>query len=176
MNLESYRLSLSVFHFNQMKEMMEKLPPEALDNENWKTILTGAEDFLRVTSESEMLSNTSQQQNYPNKLDSYDSSSKLQYENNETEGVESSSRDEGNVLQDSNNSYLSNNEASMSLQNSLREPSRSMREGETQVIEQFEPGVYVTLTVKPNGVKAFKRVRFRYCRYLFFMQQVSISL
>ncbi|QCE12024.1 Transcription factor BREVIS RADIX [Vigna unguiculata] len=150
---------------DQMKEMMEKLPPEALDNENWKTILTGAEDFLRVTSESEMLSNTSQQQNYPNKLDSYDSSSKLQYENNETEGVESSSRDEGNVLQDSNNSYLSNNEASMSLQNSLREPSRSMREGETQVIEQFEPGVYVTLTVKPNGVKAFKRVRFSKRRF-----------
>lgn len=159
--------------------MVEKLPPEASDSENWKTILTGAEDFLRVNSESEMPSispsDNSLQQNAPNKLDSNDSSSKLQDENSETEGVESSSRDEGNVLQESNNSYLSNNEASMSLQNSLREPSRSMREGETQVIEQFEPGVYVTLIVKPNGIRTFKRVRFRYCRYLLFVQQFSIS-
>ncbi|XP_014496784.1 PH, RCC1 and FYVE domains-containing protein 1-like [Vigna radiata var. radiata] len=154
---------------DQLKEMVEKLPPEASDSENWKTILTGAEDFLRVNSESEMPSispsDNSLQQNAPNKLDSNDSSSKLQDENSETEGVESSSRDEGNVLQESNNSYLSNNEASMSLQNSLREPSRSMREGETQVIEQFEPGVYVTLIVKPNGIRTFKRVRFSKRRF-----------
>jgi len=151
--------------------MIEKLPPEALEGENWKTILTGAEEFLRNNLESEIPSiypsPNFQQQNVPNSLDSNNNSSKLQEQNNETGGVESSSRDEGNVLQESNSSSLSNNEASMSSQNSLNYSkshgsSRSTKEGETQLTEQFEPGVYVTLIVKANGVKVFKRVRFRY--------------
>jgi len=166
-------LSLLVFHFIQLKEMMEKLPPEALEGENWKTILTAAEDFLRdnVESETPAMSSSAnfEQQNVPHSLDSNDNSSKLQEqkieENAETEGDESSSRDEANVLQKTSSS-LSNNDASMSSQNSLnysksQVSSRSIKEGETQVIEQFEPGVYVTLIVKPNGAKVFKRVRFR---------------
>lgn len=36
------------------------------------------------------------------------------------------------------------------------------REGQKEVIEQFEPGVYVTLLQLTNGTKIFKRVRFRY--------------
>ncbi|XP_057720136.1 peptidyl-prolyl cis-trans isomerase FKBP65-like [Arachis stenosperma] len=35
-----------------------------------------------------------------------------------------------------------------------------LRNRETRVIEQFEPGVYVTLIIKPTGVKMFKRVGF----------------
>jgi hypothetical protein len=34
--------------------------------------------------------------------------------------------------------------------------------GEVQLIEQFEPGVYVTLIQLKDGTKVFKRVRFRY--------------
>ena len=34
--------------------------------------------------------------------------------------------------------------------------------GEVQLIEQFEPGVYVTLIQLRDGTKVFKRVRFRY--------------
>jgi hypothetical protein len=34
--------------------------------------------------------------------------------------------------------------------------------GEVQLIEQFEPGVYVTLMQLRDGTKVFKRVRFRY--------------
>ncbi|ESW12141.1 hypothetical protein PHAVU_008G087700 [Phaseolus vulgaris] len=162
---------------DQLKEMMEKLPPEALEGENWKTILTAAEDFLRdnVESETPAMSSSAnfEQQNVPHSLDSNDNSSKLQEqkieENAETEGDESSSRDEANVLQKTSSS-LSNNDASMSSQNSLnysksQVSSRSIKEGETQVIEQFEPGVYVTLIVKPNGVKVFKRVRFSKRRF-----------
>ncbi|KAK7374036.1 hypothetical protein VNO80_07460 [Phaseolus coccineus] len=162
---------------DQMKEMIEKLPPEALDGENWKTILTAAEDFLGENVESEIPSMSSsanfEQPNVPHSLDSNDNSSKLQEqkieENTETEGEESSSRDEANVLQKTSSS-LSNNEASMSSQNSLnysksQVSSRSIKEGETQVIEQFEPGVYVTLIAKPNGVKVFKRVRFSKRRF-----------
>lgn len=35
-------------------------------------------------------------------------------------------------------------------------------DGRKEVIEQFEPGVYVTLTTMENGAKVFKRVKFRY--------------
>jgi hypothetical protein len=35
---------------------------------------------------------------------------------------------------------------------------------EVQLIEQFEPGVYVTLIQLKDGTKVFKRVRFRYPR------------
>lgn len=31
-----------------------------------------------------------------------------------------------------------------------------------EVVEQFEPGVYVTLVEFPNGTRKFKRVKFRY--------------
>lgn len=34
----------------------------------------------------------------------------------------------------------------------------------TEVMEQFEPGVYVTLLQLPNGAKVFKRIKFRYVR------------
>lgn len=34
--------------------------------------------------------------------------------------------------------------------------------GEVQLVEQFEPGVYVTLIQHRDGTKVFKRVRFRY--------------
>lgn len=34
-------------------------------------------------------------------------------------------------------------------------------QGEVQLIEQFEPGVYVTLIQLRDGTKVFKRVRFR---------------
>lgn len=41
---------------------------------------------------------------------------------------------------------------------------------ETEWVEQDEPGVYITLTSLPGGVKDLKRVRFRYgmlCRHCF---------
>ncbi|MQL88679.1 hypothetical protein Taro_021245 [Colocasia esculenta] len=54
-----------------------------------------------------------------------------------------------------------------SQQNTDTDP-RSPRSSESvynndgrEIIEQFEPGVYVTLVLLPSGVKAFKRVRFR---------------
>uniref|UniRef100_I1N357 FYVE-type domain-containing protein n=1 Tax=Glycine max TaxID=3847 RepID=I1N357_SOYBN len=156
---------------DQMKEMIEKLPPDVLDSENWKIMLTRAEDFLKEKSEFETPSNVkSQQQHELNTPNSYSSSSKLQEhgieENNETVGVDPSSQDEGNV-QVSNSSSLSNNEASMPSQNDSKSQhsSRPGKEGEMQVMEQFEPGVHVTLIVKPGGVRIFKRVKFSKRRF-----------
>ncbi|KAL2330613.1 hypothetical protein Fmac_018194 [Flemingia macrophylla] len=163
---------------NQLKDMIEKLPPEFLDNESWKTVLTRAEDFLKENSEFETSLESSsmipQQQNETNTPDSNTSFSKLQEhrieESNETTGIDPLSQDGENVPQEKNSSSLSKNEALVSSQNSendsrSQDSSRLVKEGETQVIEQFEPGVYVTLVVKPNGVKVFKRVRFSKRRF-----------
>ncbi|KAJ1379786.1 Brevis radix, partial [Sesbania bispinosa] len=157
-----------------LKEIADKLPPEVSDTENFKTMLTRAEDFLKENLESKTSSSPSnsecEQQNAP-ALNSC--SSKLQEhkieETNEAAGVDSS-QDGGNVLQESDKSSLSNNEVVVHPQSSENdskslESSRSRREGETQVIEQFEPGVYVTLIVKPGGIKVFKRVRFSKRRF-----------
>lgn len=148
-----------------MKEMIEKLPPDVLDSGNLKVVLTRAENFLKENSEFETPSSAkSQQQHALNTPNLNTSSSKLQEhrieENNETV-------DEGNVIQESNNSSLSNNEASMPSQNDSKSQhsSRPGKEGEMQVMEQFEPGVHVTLIVKPGGVRIFKRVKFRYYNY-----------
>ncbi|KAK7340016.1 hypothetical protein VNO77_20708 [Canavalia gladiata] len=158
---------------DQLKEMTEKLPPEISESENWKSLLTRAVDFLKQNSESESSNMESQQQNEQNTSTSNSDSSKLEEnkieENNEAMGVDPSSEDRGNVLQENDRS-LSNNEAIVPSQRSendsnSHESSRPRREGETQVIEQFEPGVYVTLIVKPNGVKIFKRVRFSKRRF-----------
>ncbi|XP_061357758.1 PH, RCC1 and FYVE domains-containing protein 1-like isoform X1 [Gastrolobium bilobum] len=162
---------------DQLKEMTEKLPPEDLESENLRTMLTRAEDFLKENSESETSSVPSnlesEQQNEPNTPASNSDSSKLQEhrieEDNEAEG-DNQSQDGGNVLQESNSSSLSSTEATVPPQSSENHPksldsSRSGREGETQVIEQFEPGVYVTLIVKHGGIKVFKRVRFSKRRF-----------
>lgn len=37
-----------------------------------------------------------------------------------------------------------------------------MKESESEYVEQDDPGVYITLTNLPGGVKDLKRVRFRY--------------
>ncbi|XP_031377884.1 PH, RCC1 and FYVE domains-containing protein 1-like isoform X2 [Punica granatum] len=43
--------------------------------------------------------------------------------------------------------------------------SSSSSNGVTQVIEQFEPGVYITLDLLPNGIKTFHRVKFSKRRF-----------
>ena len=159
--------------------MTEKLPSEISENENLRTVLTQAEDFLKENSASEASSLPSnlesEQQNAPNTLASDIGSSKLHEhnieENNEAAAVDSS-HDRENGLQESNGSFLSNSNTTIPPQSSENdsksmESSRPRREGEMQVIEQFEPGVYVTLIVKPGDIKVFKRVRFRYYSYLF---------
>lgn len=154
--------------------MTEKLPLEIADSENMRTILTGAEDFLKENSECETSSSLPSNLEFEqqNSTASSSDTSKLQEdiieENSEVAGVDPS-QDGENVLQESNISkcHLSNAEAAVPPQTSENDSkpldsSRPGREGETQVIEQFEPGVYVTLIVKPSGIKVFKRVRFRY--------------
>lgn len=96
-------------------------------------------------------------------------SSKLQnyrvQENVVTVGFDSSKAG-GNVLPESNGSSVFSTGGAMLPQASKNgsrslDSSRPRRQGETQVIEQFERGIFVTLILRPDGIKVFKRVRFR---------------
>ena len=49
-----------------------------------------------------------------------------------------------------------------SSQNGPGTPHIAQMEGQREVTEQFEPGVYVTLIQLANGTKIYKGVRFRY--------------
>ncbi|KAG5560348.1 hypothetical protein RHGRI_003597 [Rhododendron griersonianum] len=52
-----------------------------------------------------------------------------------------------------------------SNESATRSPKTPKTEGQREVIEQFEPGVYVTLIQLQNGTKIFKRVRFSKRRF-----------
>ncbi|MED6172181.1 hypothetical protein PIB30_047659 [Stylosanthes scabra] len=161
----------------QLKQMAEKLPPDIPETENLISTLTQAEDFLKENSAMEAFSapsiSESTRQNAPNKPASDSENSKMQdqgYEENQEVAASDPPQDEGNVLEERNGSSLSDNKTTVQPQSSENnsrslETSRLGRDGETQVVEQFEPGVYVTLVVKPNGAKVFKRVRFSRRRF-----------
>jgi hypothetical protein len=60
-----------------------------------------------------------------------------------------------------NNNRSSGHNKQTHLDAMARNGSR-MKEGESEYVEQDDPGVYITLTNLPGGVKDLKRVRFRY--------------
>jgi hypothetical protein len=60
-----------------------------------------------------------------------------------------------------NTQLLSNDNKQTHLDAMARNGSR-MKESEPEYVEQDDPGVYITLTNLPGGVKDLKRVRFRY--------------
>ncbi|TKY63596.1 E3 ubiquitin-protein ligase HERC1 [Spatholobus suberectus] len=108
-------------------------------------------------------------QNAPNMLASISDVSELLEdrleENVEVAGVDQS-QVEGHVFQKSNGSFVSSVGEIVppqNLYNGLRslDSSRLKRQGEIQVIEKFEHGVYVTLMLRSDGTKIFKRVKFR---------------
>ncbi|KAL1360046.1 PH, RCC1 and FYVE domains-containing protein 1-like [Arachis hypogaea] len=154
----------------QLKQMAEKLPPEISETENLRIALTQAEDFLKENSTSETFSapsiSESTRQNAPDPATDIGDSKMQEHntEENHEAAVSDPSHDEGNVLQERNGSSVSDNRTAVKPQSS-EETSRLARDGETQVIKQFEPGVYVTLIVRPNGVKIFRRVRFSKRRF-----------
>lgn len=86
--------------------------------------------------------------------------------NDDTAGVDPS-QNGGHDLRESNGSSISDGEAvppQKSEENCSISMESSRQEGrlqETQVIEKFESGVYVILMLRPDGIKIFKRVKFR---------------
>ncbi|KAI4318034.1 hypothetical protein L6164_025846 [Bauhinia variegata] len=163
---------------DQLKEIVEKLPPEVSDGETLRTVHAQGEEFLKEDQEPEAPSSSaenleSDQQNAPDASATESESSKLQ-EQETKENVDAvganPSQDGGNTPEKSKTPSVSSTEGAMppqSVENGSRSPdhSRDGIEGGKQVIEQFEPGVYVSLIVLPSGTKLFKRVRFSKRRF-----------
>ncbi|KAM5553176.1 PH, RCC1 and FYVE domains-containing protein 1 [Rosa sericea] len=129
----------------QMKELADKLPPEIFDNENFKSLCAQAEEFINTYSERSSLDHD--QQGAADKSSSVPESSKMA-ENRADDHV---------VTADSQTSSGSTSKS--------HESSTTQTEGQREVIEQFEPGVYVTLLQLPNGARAFRRVKFSKRRF-----------
>lgn len=127
------------FFVAQMKEWEEKLPPEVSDSDTFKELRTQAADFINTSIGRSSLE------------------LEQQYAADKTSLDFESSKMEDNKGEDPGEAEPQNSSESHS-----RSPeSSTMRSGQKEVIEQFEPGVYVTLLQLQNGARVFRRVKFR---------------
>lgn len=128
----------------QLKVITEKLPPEDSDNEILNSLYARAEDFLDTTNATPEISS-------------------FQY----AARVTDRSHERKNIHPDSDRPSVSStreDEAQPSSEDGSKshESSATKIERGKEVIEQFEPGVYVTLVQLRNGTRIFRRVKFRY--------------
>ncbi|CAI8601855.1 unnamed protein product [Vicia faba] len=146
---------------DELREVTEKLPPENPGCETLKEIHAQAQSILKQNVEFEspfQSSFESEKQSAPDISESDSEFSNLQrIEGNGEVSEAVPSIDGETVPQESNSSYLSSSRSA--------ESHRTVKEGETSVIEQFEHGVYITVIVESDGGKIFKRVRFSKRRF-----------
>ncbi|KAM7462529.1 hypothetical protein LguiA_030650 [Lonicera macranthoides] len=142
----------------ELKEMKEKLPTEISDSETFKAMNAQAESLLN---------NSGNEDSLPPEL-----MSDRQYMLQKSASVSASCNNrqyhsmEHNVDGVSGQDTTNTREAAphqSGESSSSRSLSRS--DGPKEVIEQFEPGVFVTLMSFPSGTKIFKRVRFSKRRF-----------
>lgn len=91
--------------------------------------------------------------------------------NGQTNSLDLESNVSNNLLFSNGSSTVSNRSLSLSrppqadgTRNGNR-PKESDARSENEWVEQDEPGVYITLTSLPGGLKDLKRVRFRYVEF-----------
>ncbi|GAB4843118.1 hypothetical protein Ancab_013094 [Ancistrocladus abbreviatus] len=162
----------------QLKEVLEKMPPDVCDSESFKAMQNQAETFLE-TSEAEAsepqpsmpLDFESDQQNLENGGASVviEATSMQDQKTADTAGVRDLSQNGTSVVQASNQTPASDSRDSAALQ-AAESDTRSHQctknhDRASEVIEQFEPGVYVTVIQLRDGTKIFKRVRFSKRRF-----------
>ncbi|RXH78343.1 hypothetical protein DVH24_001861, partial [Malus domestica] len=150
----------------QMREWEDKIPPEISDSDTFKALRTQAEDFMNTnigrpssdldqhyaTDRTSLVVESSRMEDNKAK-DSAEAEQQNSSENHSKSPESSTLRTEDNRSEDF---------ADAGPQNRSRSPESSMsRTGQKEVIEQFEPGVYVTLLQLKNGIWVFKRVKFR---------------
>ncbi|KAI5580375.1 hypothetical protein BDE02_08G151600 [Populus trichocarpa] len=162
----------------ELKEMMQQLPPEGRETDTLKAIDSKIEAFLEKirASESSSLPESvgSDYQNAsassPLTSDSSNLLEKRMEGQTDTVRATAMSRTDGSVPEESSRSSVSHLTEAVpreSSENESRTPTASIKRTESQkeIIEQFEPGVYVTVILRPNGVKIFKRVKFSKRRF-----------
>lgn len=141
-----------------MKEITDKLPPEVSESESFTNMHAQIESLLETigTQASQDISAihselTNEEQNHSDKTSI---STEVQDMSQNVDGTPTE-------MNGASVSYAQGTTQS-STENGSAAPEVAKAEGHKEIIEQFEPGVYVTLIQLGNGTKIFKRVRFRY--------------
>ncbi|CAL5395219.1 unnamed protein product [Camellia sinensis] len=161
----------------QLKEITEKLPPEVSNSDDFKDMNALVEDFLSRNRVPGSDSHSSLQedlvydhQNRPDRtslIESTNRQDRRMEDHLDVAGVRELPQNGEDTPRNSNR--LSDAREPVPIQ-SNESGSRSPKappktEGQKEVIEQFEPGVYVTLIQLQEGTKIFKRVRFSKRRF-----------
>ncbi|XWS53809.1 hypothetical protein CRYUN_Cryun10bG0032000 [Craigia yunnanensis] len=136
---------------DQLKEITEKLPPEISESETFRAMHTQAEAFLNTHGTSEASSSP------PASLESSHMQDQ-RVEDNVDAAATVPSNDTG-TSREAAPQQSSENESRSSEASAIRGG------GEKEIIEQFEPGVYITYVHHRNGGKIFRRVRFSKRRF-----------
>ncbi|KAF9607869.1 hypothetical protein IFM89_003573 [Coptis chinensis] len=162
----------------QLKAMTEKLPPEVYDGVNFKALHIKLE-FLFNTKEndaSEVSISLPSDCLEPEEIFLLDklqlvstSSANIQVQKmddtaNTAVAADLSQSAESNGLSGSHSEEAGSHQSVENSSSKPRVPTAS-NEGQRPLIEQFEPGVYITLVQLANGTKLFKRVRFSKRRF-----------
>ncbi|CAN6677397.1 unnamed protein product [Malus baccata var. baccata] len=154
----------------QIRGWEDKIPPEIFDSDTFKALRTQAKDFMNMSigsSSSELgqhyeadrtslvVESSRMEDNRAD--DSAEAEPQNSSENRSRSPESSTLRTEDNRAED-----FAEAEPQNSSENRLRSPeSSTSHRGQKEVIEQFEPGVYVTLLQQQNGTRIFRRVKFR---------------
>ena len=124
------------------------MPPEVSESEIFRAMHTQAEAFLNIHGTSGASSSL------PASLESSD-----MQDNRVEDNVDAAAAVPSN---DSGSSREAAPQQSSENESRSSEASAIRGGGEKEIIEQFEPGVYITYVHHRNGGKIFRQVRFRY--------------
>lgn len=141
----------------QMKDIAGKLPDD-LGN-NLKSMITSAELFLKNNKTSALKQPSSAASNIES----------ANAPENQRNDLEHSIKENAQINIKSAINDIRDAADRQSMESSSRSPRTSTRKtnsrGEAELMEQFEPGVYVTSLQQPDGTKLFKRIKFSKRRF-----------
>ncbi|XP_073027881.1 PH, RCC1 and FYVE domains-containing protein 1-like [Primulina eburnea] len=154
----------------QLNDITEQLPPEITESESFKVVRAQVRFLLDTigneTSEDNPTSPSESSNEAPNYSDkmalAHESSNKENHRSEDREGVQDLSQNRIRTLQETGEPSGSNARVGNEprTESDSGTPRAARTEGRTEVIEQFEPGVYVKLVQLSNGTKIFRGIQF----------------
>lgn len=145
------------------------MPPEIFESENFKSLQAKAESFLITSATEESDSNSSSpQNNVSSEQRRHSKTASISEFRMDNQLDDAGTNDTEGAAHEGYGSSVSNtrNGGVQPGTDSGSKSKAASADGRKEVIEQFEPGVYVTLIQLGNGAKVFKRVKFRYSNLL----------
>ncbi|KAI3692771.1 hypothetical protein L6452_32594 [Arctium lappa] len=186
-------LAVDVFKciISQLNGLTEKLPPEISNDETFKALIDEVNCYVNTYGSDRPSSCSPLQSDQPDESCSSSEVTRKKYhkiaenedanEGNKStkevdgagdtsqivDGSQDASQSSGVAPLETNESSATTTEAESqkSIEGSSGISKHRRKEGVKEVIEQFEPGVYVTLLQLSDGTKIFKRVRFSRRRF-----------